>query len=195
MRDQVAGGAKKNREGSTAPRLDTVASAVDEHPSAAKNFERATREIMPPPPDADSAATASALLTDLAAMCDAIFTITHDSRCKSAAALLRGGRAGRPTSVEELAACADEIWTRTRNPRCKVAAGILRGKRGGKPAIDDTSALEEIDLLVSTGKADSIEKAARFVAEEYARRAAHQSSVHSIESATRRLARKYRAQN
>ena len=69
--------------------------------------------------------------------------------------------------------------------RLRRAAGIVRGKRLGRFEIDDAASLAEMELHLSADPTISIERAAALVARTKPRHCA-------LESATRRLARKFR---
>jgi hypothetical protein len=88
-------------------------------------------------------------------------------------------------SLLTLACLADRVFKITGDARAKAAAAMCRAKPGGRPMIDDAAPLAELDFLLVTGRELSVEAAARSVAPTLR---GHQS----IDSATRRLARKYR---
>jgi hypothetical protein len=91
---------------------------------------------------------------------------------------------------ERVAAELERLAERTADPMYRRAAAALRGKPAGRrPVAGDDAALAEMALMVAADDTLTVHEAARIVAQ------ARPLNNASLESAARRLARKYRAGN
>src|SRR4051812_39433096 len=92
---------------------------------------------------------------------------------------------GQKADLAEIAQWLDHLSATTNDPRYKHASSILRAPRAGRPPSPDDAAIIDVRLMVETGRARTIEAAAREVAIAL-------PDAQSIKSTTRRLARKAR---
>jgi hypothetical protein len=83
--------------------------------------------------------------------------------------------------VELLRSAAEQ----TGDARYRVALGVVCGGRQGRPARDDRSAVAAVSVMLASGQAESVERAARWVARAL-------PGERSEASAATRIARKYR---
>jgi hypothetical protein len=80
----------------------------------------------------------------------------------------------------------DQLAASSGDRRYRHAASIVRASHAGRPASPDDALVTEVAWLVDTGRAGTIEAAARLVATAW-------TDPQSVAASTRRLARKARA--